>query len=106
MNLVAARRVDGAIVGWIGLGSDDRGVGDWDFGYITHPHHRGRGYATEALTAAIGYCLDTIGITAVWGQCDPANLASAAVMTRAGMLEIEATTRHRRFRITRDPSMR
>lgn len=67
MNLAARRTSDAVVVSWIGLGTDDRGIAEWDFGYITHPEHRGRGYATEALGGAIGYCFDVLGIESLWG---------------------------------------
>jgi RimJ/RimL family protein N-acetyltransferase len=101
MNLTVAQRSDGAVVGWIGMGRDDRGVADWDFGYAIHPDHRGQGYATEALTAALDYCVKTLGLS-VWAQCDIANRASAHVMLGAGMTEITSpTAEDRRFRVER-----
>ena len=62
MNVAVCRTSDAAVVCWIGLGVDDRRIADWDFGYITHPEHRGHGYATEALSGAIGYCFDVLGL--------------------------------------------
>lgn len=33
VQLTLARKEDGAVVGWLGLGASSRGVADWDLGY-------------------------------------------------------------------------
>ncbi len=45
---------------------------------------QGKGYATEAATAAIDWAFDHLGWTEVIHSIDPANLASQAVAARLG----------------------
>lgn len=49
------------------------------------PASRHRGYATEAARAVIAFALAVPGVSSVWGATAITNLASAAVMRRAGM---------------------
>jgi RimJ/RimL family protein N-acetyltransferase len=50
-NLAVARRSDGAVVGWIGIGRPSGGdrPDEYDVGYQLLREHWGRGYATEAV---------------------------------------------------------
>jgi RimJ/RimL family protein N-acetyltransferase len=52
----------------------------WSLGGAFH----GKGYATEAATAAIDWAFDHLGWTEVIHCIDPANLASQAVAARLG----------------------
>lgn len=61
VQLTLTRKQDGAVVGWLGLGTSGRGVADWDFGYAVHPAHRGNGYATEGLAGAVDRCRRRFG---------------------------------------------
>ncbi|GAB3917632.1 N-acetyltransferase [Microlunatus endophyticus] len=88
VQLTLARKEDGVVVGWLGLGASSRGVADWDFGYAVHPGHRGNGYAAEALAGAVDGCRRRFGIESFWGECHQTNAASARVMTTAGFSEI------------------
>ena len=92
------RRSDGEVLGWLGMGESQEPVADWSFGYAVRAVHRGQGYATEALAAALEYCRGELGVASLWGECFVENLASARVMTGAGMVEIEPVERSRRFR--------
>ncbi|TCC47393.1 N-acetyltransferase [Kribbella capetownensis] len=93
------RRSDGEVVGWLGMGESKEPVADWSFGYAVRAAHRGQGYMTEALTAGLEYCRGELGVGSLWGECFVGNVASARVMTGAGMVEIEPVERSRRFRI-------
>ena len=55
-----------------------------EVGYALHPDAWGRGYATEACTAAIDWAFDTLGWTEVIHSISPANSASQAVAMRLG----------------------
>ena len=55
-----------------------------EVGYVLHPDAWGRGYATEACTAAIDWAFDTLGWTQVVHCIAPANTASQAVARRLG----------------------
>ena len=60
---------------------------DWpgpEVGYMLGKHWWGRGYATEAAAAAMGWGFTTIGFDRLISLIDPANAASIAVATRLG----------------------
>jgi len=80
-----ARRSDGVFVGGIGFfGPPDAGVAELGFGLVESA--RGRGYAAEALAAAIGIALAN-GATRVVADAQLDNAASHTTMVRAGMVE-------------------
>ena len=56
----------------------------WELGYVFHPDHWGRGYATEACRTL----LDAVfadGAHRVVAHCNPANVRSWALLERLGM---------------------
>jgi RimJ/RimL family protein N-acetyltransferase len=60
---------------------------DWpgtEVGWGLHPRAWGKGYATEAATAAIDWAFDHLGWTEVIHCIDPENLPSARVAERLG----------------------
>ncbi|QTC93062.1 GNAT family N-acetyltransferase [Brevundimonas goettingensis] len=61
-----------------------------DFGYILKEDAWGRGFASEAASAVVGWAIDQPDIHRVWATCDPDNAASAAVLKKAS-LSYEAT---------------
>jgi len=46
---------------------------------------QGRGFATEALRAVLGYLFSTLGKHRVFGSVDPRNAPSLALLERVGM---------------------
>lgn len=56
-----------------------------ELGYVLHPEHHGKGYATEAAMALLDYGFNTLGVHRVFATCRPANRASEQVMKRIGM---------------------
>jgi len=56
-----------------------------EIGYIVHPDHQGRGYATEAARAVLGIAFDTVGFHRVVGSMEARNAASARVLEKLGM---------------------
>jgi RimJ/RimL family protein N-acetyltransferase len=56
-----------------------------EIGYIFHPDHHGRGYATEAARVLIGLAFDEFGLHRVVGRLEPRNAGSARVLERLGM---------------------
>lgn len=55
-----------------------------EVGYALHPAAWGRGYATEACTAAMDWAFDDLGWTEVIHSIAPSNTASQAVARRLG----------------------
>ena len=61
-----------------------------DFGYIFEERFWGNGFATEAATAVTHWASAQPSILRVWATCHAGNVASAAVLQKAG-LNYEAT---------------
>jgi [ribosomal protein S5]-alanine N-acetyltransferase len=57
----------------------------WELGYIFHPDHHRRGYATEACRAVLEHAFQRLGAHRVIAGCCPQNLASWRLMERLGM---------------------
>ena len=73
--------LDGKLIGKAGL---------WRFpeiGFILHPDHWGRGYASEALTPVLDRAFDVHGLAKVEADVDPRNIASLNLLTRLGFRE-------------------
>lgn len=60
-----------------------------EIGYTIAPAHQGRGYATEAVRAALGVCFDGLGLRRVTASAFADNLVSRRVLEKAG-LRLEA----------------
>jgi RimJ/RimL family protein N-acetyltransferase len=56
-----------------------------EIGFMLHPDHQGRGYATEAAEAMLALAFDTYDLHRVYGRLEVRNVASAAVLARLGM---------------------
>jgi RimJ/RimL family protein N-acetyltransferase len=86
--------VDRASGEWLGQ------VGPWqpegwpgtEVGWALHRRAWGRGYATEAATAAIDWAFDALGWTEVIHCIDPANAASQRLAARLGSAPSRTTT--------------
>ena len=61
-----------------------RGV-QGELGWVLHPAHQGRGYATEALTEVLRLCFEVLGLRRVTAGCFAANEPSWRLMERLGM---------------------
>jgi RimJ/RimL family protein N-acetyltransferase len=82
-------------VGGTGLHSFDWSVSKAETGYWVRNGYHGRGIATEAVNAAIGFALTTLGLRRVEALPDDENLASCRVCERVGM-QLEGTRRNDR----------
>ncbi len=85
LQLVASLRATGERVGEATLiwrSEEHRGG---ELGYLVHPAHRGRGYATEMSVEMLRLAFDELGWHRVVGRLDARNAASAAVLERLGM---------------------
>jgi RimJ/RimL family protein N-acetyltransferase len=56
-----------------------------ELGWVLHPDHSGKGYATEAIRAVIGACFGPLGLRRVHAGCFAANEPSWRLMERLGM---------------------
>ncbi|MBN1171811.1 MAG: GNAT family N-acetyltransferase [Micromonosporaceae bacterium] len=82
--LAVVERWSDAVVGWIRLEIVNEQHGRAELGYALSPTRRGRGYATEAGTAMLGFAFD-LGLRKVTATCDPLNRSSVKVLERIGM---------------------
>ena len=56
-----------------------------ELGWSLRPEETGRGYATEAVEAALSICFDDLGLRRVTASCFVANTSSWRLMERVGM---------------------
>ncbi|OLR90532.1 GNAT family N-acetyltransferase [Actinokineospora bangkokensis] len=84
-RLSLACELDGLVIGDVVLfysSVEHRGV---EIGWVFHPDHHGRGYATEAATELLRLAFDELGAHRVTARLDADNAASAALCERLGM---------------------
>lgn len=89
-RFVRAVCLEDRLIGWI----NDTGMeGDTvELGWVISPDHWGKGYATEAVTAAIG-ALREAGFGCVYAGAFRENAASIRVMQKCGMHLLDRTER-------------
>jgi RimJ/RimL family protein N-acetyltransferase len=85
LNLVAVLRATGERVGEATLGWTSEAHGGGEVGYLVHPAHQGRGYATEMSAEMLRLAFEDFGWHRVVGRIDARNSASARVLDRLGM---------------------
>jgi len=81
---VMVERDTATVVGDIGFHGPPDGSGTVEIGYSVVPSRRGRGYATQAAIALVGWARSQPGVRAVVAGCDPGNAASIVTLERAG----------------------
>jgi RimJ/RimL family protein N-acetyltransferase len=82
-GVVLAVEHDGELIGTVNLQVGEHRQGE--IGYLLHPDHHGRGFATEATAALLALAFETYGLHRVCGRMEPRNEASARVLERLGM---------------------
>ncbi|MEV6371304.1 GNAT family protein [Micromonospora musae] len=83
--LTLAVEVDGRVAGTVELVWRGRADRSAEVGYVFNPEFSGRGLATEAVSALLGFGFEEFGLHRVYGRCHAGNEASARLMTRLGM---------------------
>ena len=85
ISLIVLERGTGALVGdaMLALESEEHRVGE--VGYIVHPDHQGRGYATEVAERLLGIGFEVLGLHRIIGRLEARNGASARVLEKLGM---------------------
>ncbi len=79
-----ALQATGALIGQAGLWAFSEQNRRCDIGYSLAREHWGKGYASEALCALLGYGFDRLDLNRVEADIDPRNSASAKVLGRLG----------------------
>lgn len=85
LNLVAVLRETGERVGEATLFWTSEEHRGGEVGYLVHPEHRGRGYATEMSAEMLRVGFEDLGLRRIVARLDARNAASAAVCERLGM---------------------
>lgn len=83
--LAVERRDTGAMIGTVNLFWLSAEHRQGEIGYIFHPDHHGRGYASEAVVEILRLGFEGLGLHRLCGRCDGRNAASARLMERLGM---------------------
>jgi RimJ/RimL family protein N-acetyltransferase len=85
LALAAEHRSTGELVADVILHLVSREHGLGEIGYIVHPDHAGRGYATEAARPLLAVAFEALGLHRVIGRVEPRNVGSARVLEKLGM---------------------
>jgi RimJ/RimL family protein N-acetyltransferase len=96
LALVAVLKESVALVGHVTLQRVSREHRQGEIGYVVHPDHRARGYATEAAALLLRLGFEELGLHRIIGRLDARNRASANVLERLGMRR-EAHLRENEF---------
>ncbi len=94
--LVVLLAPDGPLVGDVDLQLLSVEHRQGEIGYVLHPAHHGRGYATEAAEALLRVGFETYDLHRIVGKIDARNEASGRVLERLGMRR-EAAFRENEF---------
>lgn len=78
-------RAGGRLVGDVGLSPVDGEPGVIKVGYTIAPAFQGRGYATEAVRALVGYAFAALGAEVVRAHASAENVPSIRVAEKVGM---------------------
>jgi len=78
---------NGAPLGWVSLRIPDRAADLAEIGYSIVASSRGRGYASEAVEALVSEGFRRAALRCVRAYCVPDNVASRAVLRRAGFVD-------------------
>jgi RimJ/RimL family protein N-acetyltransferase len=92
-HVAIALRDAGELVGGCRIEIRSAANGAGDLGYVLARSHWGRGYATEAIRALVGFGFEHLALHRIWATCDVRNAASARVLEKVGM-EREGYLRH------------
>lgn len=85
LQLVMVTQDRGQAVGHVSLHWIDNPHRQGEVGFIVHPNHQGRGYATEGARMLLGIGFETVGLHRIVGRLEARNVASAHVLERLGM---------------------
>jgi RimJ/RimL family protein N-acetyltransferase len=82
-GLTLAVECRGEVIGDVSLTVGEHRQGE--IGFILHPDHQGRGYATEAVEALLALAFEHYRLHRVVGRLEARNAASARVLEKLGM---------------------
>lgn len=85
LHLAVVLREAGALVGDVLLMHRSLVHRSAEVGFMFHPEHHGRGYATEATAELLRLGFEELGLHRMYGRLDARNTASARVLEKLGM---------------------
>jgi RimJ/RimL family protein N-acetyltransferase len=85
VSLAAVLESTGELIGDCNLHWLSREHRQGEIGFVFHPEHHGRGYATEAARILLRLAFEDLGLHRVIGRLEARNAASARVLERLGM---------------------
>jgi len=85
LHLAVVLKATGEMVGDVVLKWVSEEHGQGEVGYIVHPDHHGRGYATEAIRKLLRVAFEELHLHRVIGHLEARNAASARVLEKVGM---------------------
>ncbi|GAA4602492.1 GNAT family protein [Actinoallomurus liliacearum] len=85
LQLAVVLPESGTLIGDVVLMWTSREHRQGEIGYVFHPDHGGRGYATEAAEVMLRLGFEGLGLHRLVGRLDGRNTASARVLERLGM---------------------
>jgi [ribosomal protein S5]-alanine N-acetyltransferase len=84
--LAIVDRTDGELIGAVELRVTSAPSRRGELGYVLARARWGQGYATEAAAAVLAFGFERLGLHKVSATCDPANVASARVLEKIGLI--------------------
>ncbi|HYM52046.1 MAG TPA: GNAT family N-acetyltransferase [Candidatus Dormibacteraeota bacterium] len=96
LRLAAVLPDSGILIGDFSLRRVSREHDQGEIGFIVHPDHQGKGYATEAAAVLLRLGFEELGLHRIVGRADAQNASSAGLMERLGMRR-EAHLRENEF---------
>jgi len=85
LSLAAVLKSTGELIGDVMMQWVSREHAQGEIGFIFHPDHHGRGYATEASRALLRLAFEELQLHRVVGRLEARNVASARVLEKLGM---------------------
>ncbi|MBC6458118.1 GNAT family N-acetyltransferase [Actinomadura sp. HBU206391] len=85
LSLAVELAETGQVIGEVILFWRSRAHRQGEVGYLFHPDHGGRGYATEATRVMLRLGFEDLGLHRIIGRIDARNTASGRVLERLGM---------------------
>lgn len=76
---------EGRLIGGCGIRENDPALREGNIGYVLNKGYWGRGIATEAARALVGFGFDTLKLHRIFATCFPENRASERVLQKCGM---------------------
>lgn len=84
-TVVLAIELDGTVIGYTLLSWLSEQHKQGEFGYVLHPDHHGRGFASEASVEMLRLGFEQLELHRIVGRCDARNTGSPRLMERLGM---------------------